>query len=122
MQIGIATLNYLVCLTLLNKGESKVGSKRVTGVRFDAELEKAVQEVEEQESVDKSTALRMLVAEGYKDWKLRRALQQLKEGKVSIWQAARMAGLTLWDFIALVKREEGIEWAEFNPRELLSKS
>ena len=99
-----------------------MGSRRVTGVRFDAELEKAVREVEKQESVDKSTALRMLVAEGFKDWKLRRALQQLKEGKVSIWQASKMAGMTLWDFTAIVKKEEGIEWTEFDTKELLNES
>ncbi len=91
-------------------------------MRFDAELERAVREVEKQEAVDKSTALRMLVTEGYKDWKLRRALQQLKEGKVSIWQASKIAGITLWDFTAVVKKEEGIEWAEFNAGELLSES
>jgi predicted HTH domain antitoxin len=99
-----------------------MGSKRVTGVRFDAELEKAVREVVKQESVDKSTALRMLVGEGYREWKLRRALQQLKEGKVSLWQASKIAGVTLWDFLAVVKKEEGIEWAEFDPKELLSES
>lgn len=96
--------------------------RRVTGVRFDVELEKAVREVVKQESVDKSTALRMLVGEGYKEWKLKRALQQLKEGKVSIWQASKIAGMSLWDFVVLVKKEEGIEWTEFNPKELLSKS
>lgn len=99
-----------------------MGSRRVTGVRFDAELEKAVREVVKQESVDKSTALRMLVGEGYKEWKLKRALQHLKEGKVSIWHASKIAGMTLWDFTAIVKKEEGIEWAEFNPEELLDKS
>ncbi len=99
-----------------------MGSRRVTGVRFDAELEKAVREVEKQESVDKSTALRMLVAGGYKDWKLRRALRQLKEGKISIWQASKMAGMTLWDFTSVVKKEEGMEWAEFDTRELLRES
>ncbi len=91
-------------------------------MRFDAELEKAVREVEKQEAVDKSTALRMLVTEGYKEWKLRRALQQLKEGKISIWQASKIAGITLWDFTAVVKKEEGIEWAEFDVGELLSES
>ncbi|MBI4258494.1 MAG: UPF0175 family protein [Thaumarchaeota archaeon] len=94
----------------------------MTGVRFDAELEKAVREVVKQESVDKSTALRMLVGEGYKEWKLKRALQHLKEGKVSIWQASKIAGMTMWDFTAVLKKEEGIEWAEFNPEELLGKS
>lgn len=96
-------------------------SKKITGVRLDSELTKAVDEVVEQESVDKSTALRKLVGEGYRGWRLKRALQQLREGKVSVWEASRTAGLPLWDFLALLKKEEGVEWVEFDLEETLSK-
>lgn len=95
-------------------------SKKITGVRLDSELTKAVDEVVEQESVDKSTALRKLVGEGYRGWRLKRALQELREGKVSVWEASRIAGMPLWDFLALLKKEEGIEWAEFDIKETLS--
>ena len=96
-------------------------AKKITGVRLDAELTKAVDEVVEQESVDKSTALRKLVGEGYRGWRLKRALQQLREGKISVWEASRTAGLPLWDFLALLKKEEGVEWVEFDLKETLSK-
>jgi predicted HTH domain antitoxin len=95
--------------------------KRITGVRLDAELTKAVNEVVEQESVDKSTALRKLVGEGYRGWRLKRALQQLREGKVSVWEASTIAGIPLWDFLAMLKKEEGMEWVEFDVKETLSK-
>jgi predicted HTH domain antitoxin len=96
-------------------------TKKFTGVRLDSELDRDVDEVVREESVDKSTALRMLVGEGYREWKLKRALQQLREGKVSIWQASKIAGMALWDFVAMVKKEEGIEWTEFDTSEILSK-
>ena len=96
-------------------------AKRIMGVRLDAELTKAVDEVVEQESVDKSTALRKLVGEGYREWRLKKALQQLREGKASVWEASTIAGLPLWDFIAMLKKEEGIEWAEFDVKETLSR-
>ena len=96
-------------------------AKKITGVRLDAELTKAVDEVVEQESVDKSTALRKLVGEGYRGWRLKRALQQLRESKISVWEASRTAGLPLWDFLALLKKEEGVEWVEFDLKETLSK-
>ena len=96
-------------------------AKKITGVRLDAELAKAVDEVVEEESVDKSTALRKLVGEGYRGWRLKRALQQLREGKISVWEASRVAGMPLWDFLALLKKEEGIEWAEFDVKETLSR-
>lgn len=96
-------------------------TKRIVGVRLDAELTKAVDDVVEQELVDKSTALRKLVGEGYRGWRLKRALQQLREGKVSVWEASKIAGVPLWDFLAMLKKEEGIEWAEFDVKETLSK-
>jgi len=96
-------------------------SKKITGVRLDSELDRDVEEVVREESVDKSTALRMLVGEGYREWKLKRALQQLREGKVSMWQASKISGMALWDFVVTVKKEEGIEWTEFDSSEILSK-
>ena len=86
------------------------------GLRLDKKLERAIDEVKNEESVDKSTAVRMLVDVGYKEWRLRKALSELKENKVSLWQAAKIAGMSLWDFTDLLKKEEGIEWVEFNPK------
>jgi len=89
------------------------------GVRLRKELERAINDVKKEESVDKSTAVRMLMDTGYKKWKLRRAVDQLRAEKVTLWEAARIAGMSLWDFIALIKKEEGIEWAEFNQMDAL---
>ena len=92
------------------------------GVRLSKELERAIDDVKKEESIDKSTAVRMLVDTGYKEWRFRRAIDQLRAEKVTLWEAARIAGMPLWDFIALIKKEEGIEWAEFNQGdELLRK-
>ena len=92
------------------------------GVRLSKELERAIDDVKKEESIDKSTAVRMLVDTGYKEWRFRRAIDQLRAEKVTLWEAARIAGMPLWDFIALIKKEEGIEWAEFNQEdELLQK-
>lgn len=102
------------------KQDGTMAQKRVIGVRLDDELKRAVEDVMKQESVDKSTAVRMLAGEGYREWRLKRALRHLREGKVSIWQASKMAGRSLWDFTDIVKKE-GIEWAEFEPRELLAR-
>ncbi|MGA2875932.1 MAG: hypothetical protein ABSE82_10410 [Nitrososphaerales archaeon] len=92
------------------------------GVRLSKDLERAIDDVKKEESVDKSMAVRMLMDTGYKKWKLRKAIVQLTAEKVTLWEAARIAGVPLWDFIALIKKEEGIEWAEFNQEdELLQK-
>jgi len=92
--------------------------KSIMGVRFTKGLEKAVDEVVREESVDKSTAVRLLVDMGYREWRLRRALQKLREGEVSLWKASEIAGMGLWDFLLVVKKE-GIEWVGFEAEELL---
>lgn len=58
--------------------------KPIMDVRFAKGLEKAVDEVIKEESVDKSTAVKLLVDIGYRKWRLRNALQRLREGKVSL--------------------------------------
>jgi len=98
----------------------ELASKKITGVRLDRELDRDVEEVVKEESVDKSTALRMLVGEGYRGWKLKKAMRKLREGEVSVWQASKISGMALLDFLALLKKEEGIEWAEFDTSETLN--
>lgn len=82
-------------------------------------IQREIDEVRNEEIVDKSTAIRMLVDAGYKEWKYKKALAELRQSRVSLWQAAKLAGMPLWEFIAILKKEEGIEWVEFNPRDQL---
>jgi hypothetical protein len=97
----------------------KMKPKKTIAFRLDSELDRELKEVVREESVDKSTAMRMLVSAGYREWRLKRALQQLREGKISVWQASDRVGMALWDFVPLLKKEEGIEWAEFETSETL---
>ncbi len=53
--------------------------------------------------MDKATALRKLLELGVKDWRRETALDLLREGKVTVWRAAEVAGLPLWDFVSLVE-------------------
>ena len=55
------------------------------------------------EKVDKATALRKLLELGVKDWRRETAIDLLREGKVTVWRAAEVAGLPLWDFVSLVE-------------------
>lgn len=88
----------------------------IVGVRLTRQMEKAVKDIMSEERVDKSTAIRALVDIGYAEWRLRRALQLLREGKVSAWKAAKVARMNLWDFLQVLKKEN-IEWVEFEPTE-----
>ena len=70
---------------------------RAIGIRLDSETLKKVKELEEEESVDRSTMIRKLVLIGYKDLATKKAAQKYKEGKITISEAARIAGISAWD-------------------------
>jgi predicted HTH domain antitoxin len=93
----------------------------IVGVRLTTATEKAVKEIMREEGVDKSTAVRMLIETGYKEWRLHRSLRLLQDGKVSVWKAAEIAGVGLWDFLNIL-RKENIQWVEFDPNEILLQS
>lgn len=59
--------------------------------------EQYLQEIEEackQEILDKGTMLRKLIGDALRDYRVRKAFGLYGEGKISLWKAARMAGLT----------------------------
>ena len=59
--------------------------------------EQYLQEIEEAcklEVLDKGTMLRKLIGEALREYHIKKAFDLYSEGKISLWKAARMAGLT----------------------------
>lgn len=76
--------------------------------RIPEDLEEEFEEFRKEEKLDKSDALRKLMSEGLEEWKKKKALELLEEGKVSFSRAAEIAGMNLWDFAEMVKKEKVI--------------
>jgi len=72
-------------------------------------LEADLEEFMEEENLDRSTAIRKLLAEGLDNWQQKRALELLEEGEVTLSRGAQLAGLSVWDFAALA-REHDVVW------------
>ena len=68
------------------------------GVRLPKEMLKKIEELGKNQSEDRSTTIRKLVIEGYKQQTKDRALQSYIQGKITLTEAAYQAGLTLWEF------------------------
>ena len=65
---------------------------------------KEVMEIEkfaEEEDLDKSTFVKRLLHKSLEDYKVEYAFRLYKEGKVSLWKAAKLAEKSLWDMIEL---------------------
>lgn len=70
---------------------------RAIGIRLDSETLKKVKELEEEESLDRSTIIRKLVLIGYKDLTTKKAARKYIEGKITISEAAHRAGISILD-------------------------
>lgn len=75
----------------------------VITARIPDEMLKDVEQVEKTEHTDRAEAVRKLLAAALKEWKMKRAIELLREHKVSYRKAAEMAGISymeIWDLAA----------------------
>lgn len=77
--------------------------------RVPDDLEAELETYLEDENLDRSTAVRKLLAEALQDWRRERALHELARGHVTLTRAAEMADMPLWEFVRLA-RERDIVW------------
>ena len=77
--------------------------------RLPDELEEELEAFIEAEHLDRSTAVRKLLAEGLDEWKVEHALDRLEAGEVTFTRAAELADRNVWDFAQLV-RDRDVVW------------
>ncbi|MCS4542374.1 MAG: UPF0175 family protein [Euryarchaeota archaeon] len=62
--------------------------------RISQELFKDIKKIEKEEAADRAEVIRRLLADAVKRWKLKKALEMIREGRVTFRTAAKTAGLT----------------------------
>lgn len=77
--------------------------------RVPDELESELEAYLEDERLDRSTAVRRLLAEGLERWRRERALERLEAGEVTFTRAAELADVSVWE-CARLAREHGVTW------------
>jgi predicted HTH domain antitoxin len=70
------------------------------GARIDVGDFEIINKVSEEENIDKTSAVRLLIKKGWKEYKIEKALHDYREGKISIDKAADMAGLIVHDMMS----------------------
>lgn len=81
--------------------------KTVT-TRIPEDDEQALAELEEELSADRSEVLRRLIRSGLDDWRTEKALEELREHKVTLRRAAEIADVTYVEMLSLAS-EEGMD-------------
>ncbi|MEK6907195.1 MAG: UPF0175 family protein [Nanoarchaeota archaeon] len=86
-------------------------------VRLESNILKDLDKVENKWQTDRSEVIRRLLINAVKNWKIKDALERLKERKITISEAAKDAEVSLWEMIDLAKHEN-IDWIEYNKEDL----
>jgi len=79
---------------------------QVIAARFPESAVKMVEEIAREESVDRSTIVARALERYVKQWKLEKALKLYQEGRVTMWKAASIAGLSLWEMMDVIKERK----------------
>ncbi len=75
--------------------------------RVPDDLAKGIRYISKTEHLDTSSVVRRLLASSVDGWKIEHALRQYRDGKITIWKAARLCNLTLREMLKLAS-ERGI--------------
>ena len=81
---------------------------RVVTVRVPDDVLEKVDDIARREGKERSEVIRELIRIGLRDKLIEDALKMYREGKVSMWKAAKIAGLSLWELIEILK-EKGVD-------------
>jgi predicted HTH domain antitoxin len=75
-------------------------------VRVEDDLAKLIDEVSEEEGINRSTVIRRFLIKATKDWLIGKSLKEYSHGKITLWQAAYKCGLSLWELMDEAKKRE----------------
>ena len=74
--------------------------------RVPEDLEAELEAYLDEERLDRSTAVRKLLAEGLETWRRERALDRFVDGDLSLSAAADFADCSVWEFARLVEESD----------------
>ena len=75
------------------------------GLRLPVDLLKALGEIEEEQSLDRSTVARQLIFRGLKGYRRDKAVLAYKSGKMAMSEASKLADMSIGEFEACLVRE-----------------
>jgi predicted HTH domain antitoxin len=89
----------------------------VLSVKVDAEKLRQLEEIAREEQSDRSTTARKLLDMGMKEWKVNKAVENFRRGKLSLWRGAATAGVSLREFTEILD-ERKVAWVGISARDL----
>ena len=78
----------------------------IVSTRVSDDMAKDLKEIEKQEKSDRATVVRKLLAKAITDWKIDWAVTLYSNGKVTLWKASKIAGLSLWEMTEIIRKRK----------------
>lgn len=82
-----------------NHDKMRVTSKVQIATRVDKELLSEIIEVQNDMQADRAKVIRRLLDEGTRQYKLKKAMELLRDGKVTVSRSAEFADISIWDIM-----------------------
>ena len=73
--------------------------------RVPDDIEKKIENISRIEDLDKSTVIRRLLTKAVKEWLIENALEQYRDGKITIGKAADMVVIPIREIIAIAAKK-----------------
>lgn len=89
----------------------------VLSVKVDKGKLRLLEEIAREEQSDRSTVARRLLDEGMRGWKVDKAVEMFRAGRLSLWRASLSAGVSLREFIDVLN-ERKVVWVGMGTAEL----
>ena len=86
-------------------------------VRLKTPVLKDLSAIEDKWQTDRSEAIRRLLVQSIKEWKIKNALENISLHKISIGKAAEECDISLWEMIDLV-RAKNIDWTGYSKEDI----
>lgn len=90
--------------------------EKLTTLRLPVEIDREIEKLAYIQDSDKSKILRELIIIGIKEKKIQEAIRLFQEGRVTLWKAARLAGVSLWKMMEIVAKMKIV--AQYGEKEL----
>lgn len=74
--------------------------------RVPDDIEKKIENISRIEHLDKSTVVCRLLSKAVQEWLIENALEQYRDGKITIGKAANVVGIPLREMIAIAAKKE----------------
>lgn len=78
----------------------------IVSTRVPDNMAKDLKEIEKEEKTDRATLVRKLLAKAIAEWKLEKASTLYSDGKITLWKAAKIAELSLWEMMEKIKERK----------------